>query len=283
MQEKWKDYYSKEQLQKVQEIELENLKVFIEICKKLKVDYVLYGGSLLGQVKYKGFIPWDDDIDVALPRKSYERFVRYAPKLLPENYFIQTPYNCATSPYPYTKLRRKGTQYVEYVHRNLRMETGIYMDIYPIDRIPDNEMERKKQFKRVRRWIFIYVCRQSRLYEKKEQGAKGVIKNFTRFIVCKILKIIPKEYCVKRIDLYMTQYNDTNNKRYSALNSPNYENTYDQLYPLLKGEFCGLEVCIPNDYLNHLYRRYGDFSKTPPKGDMVGHIPYILDLGEHEN
>lgn len=278
MKEKWREFYSDEQLKKIQEIELENLKAFISVCEKLELDYFLYGGTLLGAVKYHGFVPWDDDIDIALPRESYERLIKEGPQVIPESYFLQNPYNCKECPYPYTKWRKRGTKYVEYSNRNLPIETGIYMDIYPVDRIPVSEKDRKRQFNSVRRWIFVYVCRQSRLYDKEEHGIKGHIKNVARFIACNLLKIFPQKYCIGQIDKYMKMYNKEGAGRCAALNSPNYDNIYDAIYPLERGKFNDIDVLLPNDYQSHLERRYGDINLLPPDEEKVGHIPYILEM-----
>lgn len=279
--EKWEKYYTKEQLDSLQKIELENLRVFIEVCRKLNLEYFVYGGTLLGVEKYQGMIPWDDDIDVAMPRESYKKFLKYAADILPNEYFIQSPYNCPKSPYPYIKLRRKGTKFIEYVNRNLNIESGIYIDIYPVDRIPDDEKLRKQQFKNVRKWILIYVIRQSRLYDKKEAGIKGLVRTLGKRILTYLLKIFPAQFCSKKIDYYMTLYNDTETQRYAALNSPNYDNIYLHLYPLQKGMFNGIEVNIPGDHKTHLKMRYGDYSSLPPEEKRCGHVPYILDLGEN--
>lgn len=280
MDEKWTKYYTKDQLHTLQRIEIESLKTFISVCKELNLEYVVYGGTLLGVEKYKGMIPWDDDIDVALPRESYERFLKEAPNVLPNEYFIQSPYNCKTTPFAYTKLRRRGTKYIEYEYRNIEMESGIYIDIYPIDKIPDNEKLRKKQFKKVRKWIFIYVCRQAPLYDSKAHNIIGKIKNIGKWVVCHCLKFFPQKYCVTKIDYHMKRYNSSNSKRYAALNSPNYNNIYMKLYPFQKGMFEGIQVFIPGDHRRHLKMRYGDYSKLPPKNKRFGHVPYILDLGE---
>ncbi|MBP5592257.1 LicD family protein [bacterium] len=279
--ETWKKYYTKEQLDLLQKIELENLRVFIEVCNKLNLEYFVYGGTLLGVEKYQGMIPWDDDIDVAMPRESYKKFLKYATDVLPDEYFIQSPDNCPKSPYPYIKLRRKGTKFIEYVNRNLDVETGIYIDIYPVDRIPDDEELRKQQFKNARKWIMIYVIRQSRLYDKKEAGIKGFVRTLGKRFVTYFLKIFPAQYCLKKIDYYMTLYNDTETQRYAALNSPNYDNIYLHLFPLQKGVFNGIEVNIPGDHKTHLKMRYGDYSGLPPEEKRCGHVPYILDLGEN--
>lgn len=97
----------------LQEIEVGLLQQFLSICEKLNLTYYLVCGSALGAVKYGGFIPWDDDIDVALPRKDYERFCREAPELLPEWCFLQ---NYHSEPQYYllgSKLRDSRTTYIE--------------------------------------------------------------------------------------------------------------------------------------------------------------------------
>lgn len=279
--EQWEKYYTKEQLNSIQKIELKNLQVFIDICNKLNLVYFVYGGTLLGTVRHKGFIPWDDDIDVALPRDSYDKFVENAQKLLPNGFFIQTPYNCPKSPYPYTKLRCRGTKYVEYTNRNLDIETGIYIDIYPVDRIPDNEKLRMKQFRKVRKWILTYVFRQTPLYDKKIHGRFGFIKKIAKWIICNVTKIYSQSYCMKKIDYYMKMYNNIETKRYAVLNSPNYNNIYEKLYPLEEGMFEGFKVKVPGDYEKHLKKRYGDYSKLPPQNKRYGHVPYILDFGKN--
>ena len=282
MAEKWTEYYTANQLKGLQRMELDLLREFISVCITLHLEYVIYGGTLLGYEKYGGMIPWDDDIDVALPRESYNKFVRMADKILPEGYFLQTPYNSKLSPYPYAKLRKKGTKYVEYINRNLNIETGIYIDIYPIDKIPDNERLRKKQFKKVRKWILMYVYRQSRLYDKKEASIVGKIKNLAKWIICHMTKVFSQKYCVRKIDHYMNMYNDKETNRYAALNSPNINNIYDGFYPLEQGRFNGIDVWVPANYKEHLKKRYGDYSKDLPEEERVGHIPYILEMPENE-
>lgn len=282
MAEKWKELYTEEQINLLQGIELQLLSEFISVCDILGLDYVVYGGTLLGSVKYQGFIPWDDDIDVALPRDSYNRFVREAHSLLSKDFYLQTPYNCSRSPYPYSKLRKAGTKYIEYINRNLPIDTGVYIDIYPIDRIPDDEILRKKQFKKVRRWILVYVCRQSRLYDKNETTLVGRMKNAAKWVICNGLRVLPQRYCIGKLDYYMTMYNGYEYGRYSALNSPNYDNIYDSLYPFVRGVFEGIEVNMPADYDNHLRRRYGDYLEDIPDEEKYGHVPYFLDLGEED-
>lgn len=117
----------------LQKIEFEMLKYFVEICENLDLQYYLVCGSALGAIKYGGFIPWDDDIDVALPRDDYEIFVREAQKYLPENIFVQNYRTDKNYPLLGTKLRDSNTTYIEEGHSNIDMNHGVFIDVFPLD------------------------------------------------------------------------------------------------------------------------------------------------------
>ena len=277
MREKWQEIYTDVQLKRLQQILVDNLKVFIDVCNKLNIEYIVYGGTLLGTIKYNGLVPWDDDIDVAMPRKDYEKFLREAPSILPEDYFLQTPESEKKSPYLYAKLRKKGTIYIEEFHNKLDIEKGVYIDIYPIDNIPDDDFLRKKQFKKVQRWIYRYYFRQC--LHVKFPIPKGKRKNYLYQIsLYYLLHLVPRNYIIYNVKREMTKYNDINTKRKSCLFSPNYENIYVKFYPLQKKLFEGINVNVPNCYKQHLLSRYGDYTKDLPLDKRVGHIPFEMDF-----
>ena len=84
MNEKWREVYTIEQIKNIQNLELKNLKILQDVCSKININFFLYGGSLIGAVRHKGFVPWDDDLDIAMLRPDYEKFVKEAPKHLPD-------------------------------------------------------------------------------------------------------------------------------------------------------------------------------------------------------
>lgn len=122
-----------ETIKKLQQIELKMLEMFVHICEEEDLQYYLLGGTLLGAVRHKGFIPWDDDIDVGMPRGDYERFLLCAPKYLPEPYFLQTYKTDKEYPFPYAKIRKTNTVYKETALSNLKMNHGVWIDIFPLD------------------------------------------------------------------------------------------------------------------------------------------------------
>lgn len=278
MSEKWREIYSVDQINKLQKIERDCLFEFIRVCERLEIEYVLYGGTLLGAIKYDGFIPWDDDIDVALTRDNYNRFLSEAPGIISDKYVIQSPYSEPKSPYVYTKLRKKGTKYIEQYHHKLDIEKGVYIDIYAIDNIPDNEELRKKQYMEVRKWILKYYYRQCLHISLPIIGFKRIKNAIGQIMYYVIGRMHSQEYYIKHIEKLMTKYNDIDTKRKACLYSPNYDNIYIKFYPLITHQFEGKEVTIPFCFDDHLRRRYGDYKLLPPEEKRIGHIPYEIEL-----
>lgn len=276
MKEKWEEFYSKNDLLQLQKVELEMLLDFTDYCRKNNLQYILYGGTLLGAEKYKGFIPWDDDVDVALPREDYEKFINCNDKAFLDKYIIQTPLNCKQTPFPYTKIRKIGTVCSDYKTRNIDINKGIYIDVYPIDSISDDENKRLIQFKKARFWIKLYVYRQEPLFDSEPDLIKKVI----RWGIYQSLRILPQNYYFSRIDKYMKMYNNTDTKRHAVLISPNYNNIYRNLYPLEKVVFEGQDFSAPCNYRDHLHLRYGEYEKDLPPDKRVGHVPFELSFGD---
>lgn len=281
MNEKWREVYSEEQIHKIQEIELKNLKVLDEVCKKLNIEYFLYGGTLIGAVRHKGFIPWDDDLDVAMERQDYMKFVHEAHAFLPEEYSLQTPYTDKKTPYLYSKLRLKGTKYIEYISHKLKIEQGVYIDIYPIDNIPDDDNEYIRQHKKYQKLAMKYVLRQCCHPSVEEKGLKRKVKNIMRFILSTIIKVVPQKWFVKRADGIMTKYNGIRTIRKGNLSYPKLGNVFYDLFPLQTGTFENITVKLPGKWDEHLKSRYGNYMEFPPEEERIGHKPYLLDFGEN--
>lgn len=129
-------------MNKLQEIEFEMLKEFVRICEELNLTYYLVCGSALGAVKYQGFIPWDDDLDVALPRPDYEIFCQKAQSMLPSHLFLQNYKTDSQYPLFMSKIRDNRTTFVEPLYKNIKMNHGVYIDVFPIDGYPIKEKEK---------------------------------------------------------------------------------------------------------------------------------------------
>lgn len=256
-------------MNKLQEKQFEMLKLFIQICDKLALKYFLVCGSALGAVKYKGFIPWDDDIDVGLLREDYEVFLEKAPQYLPEYIFLQNYRTDPAFPAIFSKLRNSNTAYIERSVSRLPINQGIYIDIFPLDGYPDDREEQrhlefcKQIYRRLLstaylpnqkwKWLFIIPFR-----------LLGIQKH-TAFLAKRYEMMITK-YAVSEAKIIANHGNWQGKLEYAPIEQYG-EGTW--------GEFEGLKVRIPKQYDAYLCQKYGDYKADPPLKDQVGHHYYV--------
>ena len=258
----------------LQEKELEILKCFIDICEKLELRYYLVCGSALGAVKYKGFIPWDDDVDVALPRADYEKFLYEAPKLLPEYLFLQNYKTDPQFPKIFTKLRDSRTTYVETAYRKLKMHHGVFIDIFPLDGYPDNIRESLKFEKKKKKYLRITSCSLLSDGSLKSRAMRFVLRCFG-FHKCTGKNLA-------RYDNMIQAYEYTG----FYCNYGNFRTDLEKIPKEIYGEgavatFEGVQVRVPLQYDIYLRKKYGDYHKDPPIEAQVGHHYYVA-LNLHE-
>lgn len=132
-----------EDLRKLQMIQLEMLIEVDRICRKCNIKYNIIAGTLLGSIRHNGYIPWDDDADVAFLRPEYEKF-REACKteLDTSRFYFQDHRNTAGYRWGYGKLRRKGTDFIRKGQEHMPYPSGVFIDLFPLDNVPDNRFIR---------------------------------------------------------------------------------------------------------------------------------------------
>ena len=146
-------YLITDKMKKVWAVELDLLSELDRVCKKYNIKYYAAFGTLLGAIRDKGFIPWDDDIDVWLLRDEYERLKQVAPKEFTGKYYYQDWYNSCGRTWIFSKLRNSETTAIEYPDKGPEFNQGIFIDIFPIDEW-DDEVHTNKAFKIVQRELF---------------------------------------------------------------------------------------------------------------------------------
>lgn len=162
------------------EIQLQLLREFIKVCKQLNLTYYMVHGSLLGAYRYENFFPYDDDIDVAMPRKDYDVFLDKGSSLFTHPFFLQSYKTEEEYPLPFAKLRNSNTAFIQPSMKNFNINQGIYIDIFPIDYYPKSKIRLK--------WIEIreklYNIRISAriVYNKKQPLWKKFLRAGSRVI-----------------------------------------------------------------------------------------------------
>ncbi len=268
------------QMIKLKKIELDILKAFIDVCEKLNLKYYVIGGTLLGAVRHKGFIPWDDDIDVGMMRKDYEIFLEKGQALLPDYYFIQTRKTDPNYPIFFAKIRDSRTTFIETAVKNIKINHGVYLDIFPLDYYPENKIKGKWiEFKKK----VIYLRRRSVFtLDEKSKGS------------------IFKETLAKVLGLFTRIFYPTINSAFKAWNKlclktkeskfiENYGGAWGvkEIAPIdwfkanTQLEFEKINVLAPDGYDKWLKKVYGNYMKLPPIEKQVSHHHTdIIDLSK---
>lgn len=268
-------------LQETQKMEFEILKEFDRICRKHGLRYTLGGGTLLGAVRHKGFIPWDDDIDVAMPRKDYQRFLHVAGKELPKHLIIHSPYN-SYSRFSYTKIMDARTTYIEFPYAE-EQELALYIDIFPLDGMVGTEEERKRRKDKVDA-LDRLLCRfkVARYKRKGEHGFRRIIWN----IIAGLNLLLPKYFLIHMLDRRATKY-DFDESEYvgsiiggaggykEMIRREEYEMTGEEEF-----EGCHFMTLKNTDlYLSNLY---GDYMQLPPIEERRAHDNEFYLLEEED-
>lgn len=147
------------ELRELQLSELGILFEFKKLCEQQGLTYYLTAGTLLGAVRHGGFIPWDDDIDIAMPRRDYDRLSELCREKLGREFFFQDSFTDNNFPYYFSKIRRNGTEVYEEHLKNVKIHKGQYVDIFPLDICPRNDALARLYFKLVTMVICAYMAK----------------------------------------------------------------------------------------------------------------------------
>ncbi|MDR0784472.1 MAG: LicD family protein [Treponema sp.] len=277
-------------LKKCQEIQLGLLKDFDRVCRERNWTYWLDGGTLLGAIRHKGFIPWDDDIDVAMPRSDFEAFARNGQYYLNSDIFVQT---IETDRFPgcfCVKLRDRKSVLIEKGDEGIYIpfHQGIFIDIFPIDIIKRKYVKKAfcllKFFDKIS-WItrFIYIPKGS-MKRRRIRGKLAVALFFpVSFIIRIFLKdkyIYSKTVYQNTLYFYKKLWSSTDDGVYFfpflCANFPNKIFNKNEIFPLTKVLFENEYFPAPFNPDIYLRRQYGDYMKAPPLDKRESHSYAIL-------
>ena len=268
-------------LKKIQKAELYLLVEFDKVCREQGLTYFLDSGTALGAIRHGGFIPWDDDIDVSMPRKDYDRFMEIGQSYLPDNVFLQNRRTEKNYIRYAAKLRLKGTVFPEtdgvpYEHN------GIFIDIFPFDNIAGNRFWARFNVKTVVEML--HVIRTYRGHDL------GVSPSRVRRGISMIIKKTPKWFInsLERFCLKIAQRNEDKETRFMTCYFWRMSQTKQYLFdtskmlPVKDVLFEGQEVKIMNNPDHYLTLMYGNYMQLPPEEKRVVHRKGDVDFGDFE-
>lgn len=257
-----------QQLIQLKSLQLEMLVQFKAVCETLKLRYYLMGGTMLGAVRHGGFIPWDDDIDVGMPRQDYEIFLQKAQSLLPDHLFVQSFVTDPQYPANFAKIRNSQTTYVESSVKKRKMNHGVYMDIFPLDYYPDDA----KAFERKKTALALRI---NRVFTDTKPKFTTRLASFVACLYCPTVK----KALEKREGLFRSVKSGSRIANHCGAWGKKEIVPADWYGEGKQVTFEGIEVTIPTQYEKWLTQVYGDYMQLPPEEKRKSHHPLaVMDL-----
>ena len=280
-------YYVTPEMKKVWAVQLDLINEFDRVCKKYNIQWWIDAGTLLGAVRHKGFIPWDDDVDVIMMRSEYEKFLK-----IPDEEF-QAPYKLSTRKNDgqgrlifFAKLSNEDTTLIEsdiMYHlkrgaKNVTYSNGIYVDIFPLDNVPDDDIEAEKFFtkaKHLRQKAEYIVDYTYHYYTNHYYPDKKLWKRFIKALIhyaCIVMRVSSYDCLDKFLD-FVKLYESKNTKRIAKMisitdpkfherriwNRSDFNNTIYMPFEMLN-------LPVPSGYINILDKFYGNWHEFYIRG-----------------
>ncbi len=234
------------------------------ICQKHNIKYFMIAGTLLGAVRHKGFIPWDDDMDFAIMRSEYSRFLEACKTDLGEDFVLQEMFIDKYYGLPMAKLLLKGTTLVERSASKNKAFKGIYIDIFPYDNIPNDLGLQKKHNKKLYFLKRIFLAKQNYNIAEKGQFVKSVVYAVLKFASL----FFSRSFLRKSLEKELCRYSKVDTKKVAAIGGAYsyYKESVEKSWfeQTVELPFENTTFSAPKGYIEYLEYFYGDYMTPPP-------------------
>ena len=271
--------YAKEDLERLHQELYRTLAEVIRVCEVCKIPYFIQGGSAIGALYNKGIVPWDDDIDVGMTRENYERFLREAPAHLSSEYFLEWFGSESNTPFYFAKVKRNNTLFVEEIWRHMDIHHGIFVDIFPYDRIPDNPLLEKLHRFSAKFWINCFMAKEVWLW--KHCGRCQIDAPLPKsWIGCAAIRLVvslmSRKAIYKKMNRVLSRYNSWNTERVNIVRMPKDQIARADIENPVDMEFGGMMVKAPRNIEVYLRHHYPNLRPVLPEEEQINHAPYRL-------
>lgn len=259
--------YTSIPLEEMQAIMNTTLKKVHDICEQNQLRYVLAYGTLLGAIRHNGFIPWDDDIDIMMPRKDFNRFLEIAQAELGETYFLQTPLTDAKYSILHVpvKVRDNNSTLIEEANKDYHQ--GAFVDIFALDYID----EQPQAFYKIRKKCAFLTSLKMRISWKEQHGIKKIIRIFLQLLCKAIPASVIYRYTQKQAKKFES-CEETAVQIGSGIGFLEKEvYAIDDIFPAKLHTYDGYQFYIPNHEDAVLRQMYGDYMKLPSESERTPH------------
>lgn len=260
-------------LHRLQLTQLEIMKVVDRVCRENEIPYSLYGGTLLGAVRHKGFIPWDDDLDICMLREDYDRFIEVWQSQDIDDYLLENIDTNSSFTQSFTKIRKRNTVFMQPFETNVDYHTGIFIDIFPLDRVPEGKWRRKMQM--------LSACFYQLYIREYPDNSSKLFHLCTKAL----LAATPKKLYPKCIRFFFRRYAKYNGDKtlscadFSIVRTMKNLLPFDILDSTVLLPFEDTELMAFKDWDASLRLSYGDYMQLPPvEQRRPGHNPIRVEF-----
>ena len=259
--------------EKLRQIQLQILDEIVRICRENELRYCLTGGTCLGAVRHKGFIPWDDDIDVIMPRADFQRFVDITLGSDSTDFFLDYYMTNPSYGRCFAKYCKKNTLFIE----PNGLKQSIFVDIFVQDKVPGPDYTSKSKLPG-------FIHKLDAITTVRREGLIG--RDFKTRLIFYLTRWMPVKWFYRWETKLMTRFQDTDAKFYLNYGSP-YDLVKETILiseyePYAQLEFEGKKYNVPRNWDLYLSRIYGDYMKLPPVEKRVAHYPLYIVFGDEK-